>query len=208
MSYSARYYGQYSHYLRMNLDDVPLFRFISAKCRGLGPGAVLDVGCGVGYLLNWLGKQGWRGVGVDLSSAAVAAGRRIYPDLEFFRSSVYDLPFADRSFDAVVSISVAEHLESPRQMVAEMNRVLKPGGALMLSTPEIRSLFKKLFVHDSSHVHEFKKEEIVGLVAEYCDVVDVTVTNSVGRLGRRMNDLVAQLMPCEILVEARKPELT
>ena len=75
-------------------------------------------------------------VGIDVSDAVVDAAGRRYPELAARAGSVLDLPFADGSFDAVVSNSTLDHFSSHRTLAAgvrELARVLRPGGHLVLT---------------------------------------------------------------------------
>src|SRR5258708_3411169 len=95
---------------------------------------ILDVGCGSGVNSLALAAKGHQLHGVDLSEAAI----------ERYRSSGFEgrvrdletgLSYADASFDIVFCSEVVEHMTSPDLLVTEMSRVLKPGGQLILSTP-------------------------------------------------------------------------
>lgn len=94
---------------------------------------VLDAGCGVGMYVAAFRRFTDAAYGVDLDwqRAAQAAGHS--PNVQV--ASVEELPFADGSFDAVLSHEVIEHVTDDRAAVAEAVRVLKPGGRLVLYAP-------------------------------------------------------------------------
>ncbi|MDQ3991828.1 MAG: methyltransferase domain-containing protein [Actinomycetota bacterium] len=95
------------------------------------PGAVLlDLACGGGLMAPLV--HGYRHVGVDVSAAslAVAARHRVTP----VRADVTALPFADRVADVVVAGEVFEHVSDLEALVAEIARVLRPGGVLVCDT--------------------------------------------------------------------------
>ncbi|MET9023945.1 class I SAM-dependent methyltransferase [Actinopolymorpha sp. NPDC004070] len=102
---------------------------------------VLDAGCGEGYgarsLYDSLGSvcPGATVVGVDYDAAAAAHAAATYPDVRLVRGNLVQLPFADRSFGAVVSLQTIEHLWNQPAFVAECARVTEPGGMLAWSTP-------------------------------------------------------------------------
>jgi SAM-dependent methyltransferase len=108
------------------------------------PGRVLEIGCGRGLLLYQLARLGHECYGIERSSLAAARARRIAA-LQVFTRSLEDCRFADCSFDLVVLWHVLEHLENPNDVLKEVHRVLKPGGALVLEVPNFSSLQAQLF---------------------------------------------------------------
>jgi SAM-dependent methyltransferase len=103
--------------------------------RGGAPLRVLDAGCGTGGTTLALAELG-SAVGVDLHPRALALARRRGP-LRLARASVAALPFAGASFDAVVSVDVLYHraVADDAAALAELARVCRPGGALLLWLP-------------------------------------------------------------------------
>jgi 23S rRNA (guanine745-N1)-methyltransferase len=95
-----------------------------------GGAAVLDVGCGEGYFLGSIQQRlGLVAHGVDISVAAVDAAAKRWPDASWIVANAdRGLPFADESFDIVLSIT-------GRRPAAEMRRVLRPDGALVVAVP-------------------------------------------------------------------------
>ncbi len=124
---------------------------------------LLDAGCGSGYNLVVLGKLG-RALGVDLSPAALAFCRE--RGVRALGASVLRLPFRDAAFDAVTSFDVVYHawVTDDRAAVAEMARVLRPGGVLLLRVPALRSLWG---AHDAEVLsrHRYRRRELVRLLA-------------------------------------------
>lgn len=92
----------------------------------------LDIGCGRGRWLRWFGERGATATGIDFSTDAVAAC--VAAGLDARHASAAHLPFADRSFDLVTSITVLLHLpyDLKDRAVAEIARVLRPGGTALL----------------------------------------------------------------------------
>jgi SAM-dependent methyltransferase len=97
---------------------------------------VLDVGCGNGYVLAQYARFGATVAGVDLTQTAIdlcKARFALTASRGDFRLTDGDrLPFEDESFDIACSMGVLHHIEDPRPMIAEMRRVLKPGGRIIL----------------------------------------------------------------------------
>jgi ubiquinone/menaquinone biosynthesis C-methylase UbiE len=105
---------------------------------------LLDVGCGPGHLCAAAARRGARVTGVDLAEGMVALARRTYPGLRFREADAEALPFPDGAFDAVVGAFVVNHLPEPEDGVAELARVLRPGGRIVLAmwdAPERVALF-------------------------------------------------------------------
>jgi 2-polyprenyl-3-methyl-5-hydroxy-6-metoxy-1,4-benzoquinol methylase len=98
---------------------------------------VLDIPCGEGAFLERLRQLGLDGHGADIVNRLTPLG----VSAPFTAADMNaPLPFADGAFDAVVSIDGIEHLERPFDFVRECRRVVRPGGALIVSTPNISAL--------------------------------------------------------------------
>jgi SAM-dependent methyltransferase len=97
---------------------------------------VLDAACGVGWGSLLLLAAGARSVtGVDIDEGALASARGRARGAEFVRGDLLSLPFADASFDLVVSFESIEHVDDPALAIDEFRRVLRPGGMLLVSSP-------------------------------------------------------------------------
>ncbi|MFM7466155.1 MAG: class I SAM-dependent methyltransferase [Cyanobium sp.] len=117
---------------------------VAAKVRELVPQAqarILDLGCGSGALLERLEVMGYRDLtGVDIRPPATTeAIRYVQADLDQFR-----LDAADGSFDLALAVEVIEHIENPGLFLAELARLLKPGGLALFTTPNLHSPQAKL----------------------------------------------------------------
>jgi SAM-dependent methyltransferase len=100
----------------------------------LGPrGDLLEVGCAGGWLLKHAIERGWKAQGVELSADAVARARGL--GLEVFHGELADAGLLDQAFDLVYMGDVLEHVPDCRAVLAEVVRVLKPGGHLYLRGP-------------------------------------------------------------------------
>jgi SAM-dependent methyltransferase len=96
---------------------------------------VLEAGCGEGYGADLIASVARRVVAVDYDEATVAHVQARYPRVTMRAGNLAALPLADASVDVVVNFQVIEHLWDQPQFVAECARVLRPGGLLLMSTP-------------------------------------------------------------------------
>ena len=114
-----------------------------ARRNGSSHGRVLELGCGMGHLMEWMTDR-YQVFGCDINPWALAQARRNVPSGHLVQLSG-DEPYAfpDSVFDIVIAKHVVEHLIHPEQAIAEMSRVLKPGGLLILATPNLSSPMRK-----------------------------------------------------------------
>jgi len=105
------------------------------------PARVLEAGCGLGQWVRLLTDSGYEAHGLDFSSHAIQAGLKVWPNLRLIRANLLDIPYADNSFDMVISLGVIEHdVEGPQGILKEMRRVLADEGVLICSVPCINYL--------------------------------------------------------------------
>jgi SAM-dependent methyltransferase len=96
---------------------------------------VLEAGCGEGYGADLIADVARRVIGLDYDESAVVHVRARDPRVEMLHGNLAELPLPDAAVDVVVNFQVIEHLWDQGQFVAECFRVLRPGGALLISTP-------------------------------------------------------------------------
>jgi SAM-dependent methyltransferase len=129
---------------------------------------VLEVGCGEGYGTALLATQAASIMGVDYDALTIAHAAATYPIAEFVRANLAALPVADRSVDVVATLQVIEHVWNHGEFVRECLRVLRPGGLLLVTTPN-RLTFSpgrdkpvNLF-----HTKEFTAAELSALLTQH-----------------------------------------
>jgi SAM-dependent methyltransferase len=110
-------------------------RFIDATGVVQPSATVLEIGTGTGSLLHALLERGCRAQGVERSEALMAESRRWFGSLPIQKVDGVALPFPDEWFDVVVSLDVFEHIPDSDGHLDEVRRVLKPGGAYLIQTP-------------------------------------------------------------------------
>jgi len=108
------------------------------------PIRILDVGCGSGTLLGRLKESGFDVLGVDFSAEASAIART-ENNVEVIVGSLRDARFAAQSFDVVTLFHVMEHVLNPREVLAEVRRILRANGRLVVQVPNIESWQFRLF---------------------------------------------------------------
>ncbi|MCI0345904.1 MAG: class I SAM-dependent methyltransferase [Chloroflexi bacterium] len=179
---------------------VVAYRFAADRVAGC---EVLDAGCGEGYGSAILAGRAKSVLGIDLEHAVIEHAAENYPNVRFDAGDLAALPFPDGSFDAVVSLQVIEHLASPRDFIAECARVLRPGGTLVLSTPN-RLTFSPEGIRNPFHTVEFAPAELRGLMEARFDVAMLGGTFHKARI-RMVERLIRASLP-ERLISQPVPE--
>lgn len=154
---------------------------------------LLDMGCGSGWLADRCRRAGARVWAADIAPSGVAGARARYPQVDHFQvADVYHLPFAAGCFDAVVLSEVAEHLEHLAGALAEVTRLLRPGGRLLVSVPYREIIVEHLCIHcnrltpANAHLHSFDEEKLAsylrgqGLKPSRCLLVNNKALELVG----------------------------
>jgi len=136
---------------------------------------VLDAGCGEGYGTDLLAATAREATGADLDPDVIDHAAARYPRARFDAANLVALPYADASFEAVVSLQVIEHLHTPQEFLAECARVLAPGGLLIVSTPN-RLTFSPHGIRNPFHTFEFAAPELQSSVARHFQTVEMLGT--------------------------------
>jgi 2-polyprenyl-3-methyl-5-hydroxy-6-metoxy-1,4-benzoquinol methylase len=126
---------------------------------------VLDIACGSGYGTKLLAEAAQKVFGVDVAEDAVKYAETNYSSsrTEYLVGDGVSIPLATASVDVVISFETIEHIPDYKQFLVEVKRVLRPGGVMVLSTPNDLEFAEG----NHFHVHEFKLDELVGLTKQY-----------------------------------------
>jgi SAM-dependent methyltransferase len=131
---------------RLALEDSGFFKLekpLFSRAVDGEPPSVLDIGCATGALLDFLRGRGWRVTGVEISPSAGYAQKERRLDVR--NLPLEECGFPDNSFDVVLASHLIEHLNSPRSFLTETYRVLKNGGRVFITTPNISGFQARLF---------------------------------------------------------------
>ncbi len=135
--YFSHYAEEWDHLRSLHVPDDKVEEAIVEMVGSRAIPALLDIGTGTGRVLELLGPQAHRGVGIDLSREMLAIARTKLASAGLQQCGVqlgdlYDLPFASNSFDVVVVHQILHLLDDASGAITEAARVLKPGGRLLV----------------------------------------------------------------------------
>lgn len=159
-------------------DHVNRYRFASKYVEDK---RVLDIACGSGYGSHILETQGKakKVIGVDLSAEAVTHAKNEHKEtsIDFLRGTIVNIPFPQAQFDIVVSFETIEHVKNCEGTLAEISRVLRPGGMLIISTPNRKLSSPGKSISDRPdnpfHLIEYTKDEFTLLLSDYFEVIQI-----------------------------------
>ena len=165
-----------------------LLRWLGADLRGL---RVLDVAGGDGYWAGQTRKHGARAVALDLAATKLSRGRQLSVPPALVRGDALRLPFADASFDRVMSICAIEHFDDGEKALDEMARVLAPGGELVMSADALTlaehwpNLYRA-HCERYSVQRTYSRDELAGLLAARGLVVEAHEYQFRGEWAQRL----------------------
>jgi 2-polyprenyl-3-methyl-5-hydroxy-6-metoxy-1,4-benzoquinol methylase len=137
MSFDEKYFSTHTY------RDWWSNRFYAILARRHGtPGArLLEIGSGLGHLVGQL-ENAFETIAIDLNIWALRQSQGVACRTFHVSSSGEELPFVDGAFGIVIIKHVVEHLPHPEKAIAELGRIIAPGGVLILATPNLSSLLK------------------------------------------------------------------
>lgn len=148
----------YEHYHR--------YALASTLVKGLN---VLDAACGEGYGSAVLATQAASVTAIDISSEAIDHATKRYGEqnnLAFLQADCTQLEFSDKKFDVIISFETLEHLHEQEAMLAGFRRVLKPGGWLLISSPDKAEYSDATDYQNPWHVRELYRQELLDLLQQ------------------------------------------
>ena len=136
---------------------------------------VLEVGCGEGYGTALLAAEAAHVVGIDYDALTAAHAAASYPQADFVRANLAALPISSRAVDIVATLQVIEHVWNHREFVEECRRVLRPGGLLLVTTPNRLTFSPGLAAPvNPFHTKEFTAAELTALLVKHgFEIIDV-----------------------------------
>jgi ubiquinone/menaquinone biosynthesis C-methylase UbiE len=131
--------------------------------------AVVDIACGEGYGSALLSKVAASVIGIDIDRDVVNHATQKYKrsNLSYLQGSADTIPLADASADVVVSYETIEHHDKHTEMLSEIKRILKPGGLLIISTPDKKYYTDERNFKNAFHIKELTKQEFCDLLNKY-----------------------------------------
>jgi len=149
---------------------------------------LLDIGCGEGFFLFSASKLGYTARGVELSEDAAAYAKKEF-GLDVETGAFEELRFPENHFDVVTLWQVLEHMLYPLMVLKEVHRILKPGGMLVITTPDIRGrpariLGRRWWCITRLHINQFTTKTLTNIVgnAGFKDIAAVSYKESVSLL--------------------------
>ena len=171
------YYDRPTYDALFRWIDIRKISVIRKAIAGLDPGArILDLGCGSGKILSRISRPDDTAIAgdIDLSLLQGARSRGATSIRVDFDGT---LPFSDASLDAALIIDALEHTESPRRIIGELHRVLRPKGTLIVFTPPYDShtwitaekVHNTITRRRSDHISPFTRESLEYAVSRWFD---------------------------------------
>lgn len=145
-----------------------IFHYEIAKNKIDKNALVLDIACGNGFGTKMLANKAYFVVGADIDDKVLSYAQKHNNarNIMYIKADAAEMPFAEHSFDAVVSMETLEHVED-KIFLKEIKRVLKPGGTLILSTPQNRHGNIPI---NPFHKHEYSLKELNVLITRYLKI--------------------------------------
>lgn len=176
--YSADYFSAaaggfgYVDYDQDKLPMIPTFKKYLSLLKKLAPapGRLLDIGAATGFFVRLAKADGWQAEGVEISDFAANQGRQ--RGLNIMTGTLTTLSLPASSYEAVTMLDVLEHLTDPLTTLTEVYKVLKPGGLLLINTPDASSLVARRLGKNwhllvpPEHLHYFGRANLTDFLSQ------------------------------------------
>jgi ubiquinone/menaquinone biosynthesis C-methylase UbiE len=163
---------------------------------------ILDIGCGTGWMVEKLTRDGYRVAGMDLKSEGLLAASRMLPEVGLVQAEASHLPFEKNSFGAVLLLDILEHVDD-RAALREIRSILQPGGIVIMTVPALPWLWS---YRDKAagHLRRYTREGLRQLIVQSGFEVQeisyyqfvllpiVVITRLLGRKGPAIRDMEDQ----------------
>ena len=180
--------------------------------------SILELGAGGGFLLEELWRAGFRDLtGSDITTSALQEMRARTGEIQVVGADAESLPFVDRAFDIVITSDVIEHLVRADSHLAEVRRILRPGGQYLLKTPSRRPAglyyrLRGLYDHHIWHPSMFSPGELRrtfdghGFDVRYLPVAELTAAQ-VRKVPTRIGKALFRRLPVRRLPVSVQPHM-
>jgi 2-polyprenyl-3-methyl-5-hydroxy-6-metoxy-1,4-benzoquinol methylase len=166
LAYEIENEDAFFNLMQMALDDI--FFWAEAEKRRLRGGRILDIGCATGRLVYHFLEAGWKAEGIEICIPAAEYGIK-KRGIPITTRTLEETRFPDNHFQVIHASHLIEHLADPASFLLEVNRVLSPGGLLILATPnragaQARILGSRWRSVIPDHIHLFSKRNLLKLL--------------------------------------------
>lgn len=132
-------------------------------------GKLLELGCGEGRGVELLAPLAASYTAIDKIHGVIESLTKSYSKYTFEQGSFPPFPYESDSFDTIVTFQVIEHIKNDQLFLKEIQRVLKPGGQALISTPNIKMTLSR----NPWHIREYTADQLEALCKQYFDIVEM-----------------------------------
>jgi SAM-dependent methyltransferase len=158
--YSREYYKAWgveeseAHAATRDMKMATFNRNLDIIQRSVAGGAVLDLGCATGFFLEAARERGFVPYGVEFSPFAAEVAREKFGAQNIFEGTVENSPFPPHSFDVITMSDFIEHVRDPVAVLRKARELLKPGGVILITTPDYHTFSRILMGEKWTHYKE------------------------------------------------------
>ena len=155
------------------IEDEFVYKYLAEN--GFADGMILDIGSGTGVLLNHIGIKPDNYIGLDISERMIEISTEKFPNHEFIRGTMSNMPFDDESFECVISLFGSfSYSLNHRKTVLEIKRVLKPNGKFLIMAYGTNYQKRESYILNQFKINSpakfFKGKELKNLFQDFGNV--------------------------------------